>query len=878
MRGRMGSDGLSGFGQLLRGRRLEAGLTQDELAGRAGLSTRTVSNLERGTSRPYPKTVALLADALDLAEADRAELTRAARLRTSSPGRAEVAVPPRELPPAVRGFTGRTGELKTLTGLLESDHRGPGTVVVSAIGGTAGVGKTALAVYWAHQVAERFPGGQLYVNLCGYDPGPPMPAADALAAFLRALGVPGRDIPAGAQERAARYRSLLAGRRMLVLLDNAGTAEQVRPLLPASPGCVALVTSRDTLAGLVARDGARRLDLDLLSPADADTLLATLIGNRAATDPDATAALATACVRLPLALRVAAELAVARPGTPLRDLVAELGSQRRLDLLDADGDPRTAVRAVFSWSYRHLDAGAARMFRLASLHPGTDFDVYAAAALADGTVSQARSLLGRLIHAYLIQDTGSGRHSVHDLLRAYAAELAASQDGEDECRAALTRLLNHYLHTAAAAIDTLYPHDSHHRPRMPQPATPVPAVGEPASARAWLDTHRDTLLAITAHATEAGRPRQAIDLFATVFRFLDDAGHFPEAIELSSHALRAARQATDRVTEAAALSRLGIIYYQQSRHEQALDHLQRALRLDRATGDKFSTARELINLSAICMSRSRYQQATDYLREALDVCRETGERRGEAHALANLGFADLNQGRYQQAIDHFQQALALFAEVGDATDGAQTLDHLGTVYLRLGRYEQAADCHRAALARSREIGNPTGESSALRCLGAVYLRLGRYEQATDCHRQSLALAREVGRPVTEARTLTALGQAYLRQGRYRRATEHHRQALALVREAGVHAVEAEARNGLGEALLATGQPGQARAEFTAAQALAGQAGNKYEQARALAGRGHTSQAQGDLAQARQHWQRALTLYTELGTPEADEIRSMLVPR
>jgi hypothetical protein len=291
---------------------------------------------------------------------------------------------PRELPALVRNFTGRSDELDTLTTLLdESGDRTLGTVVISAIGGTAGVGKTALAVQWAHRVAARFPDGQLYVNLRGYDPAQPMPAAEALGRFLRALGVPGRDILPEEDERAARYRSLLAGRRMLVLLDNAGSADQVRPLLPGPSACAVVVTSRDSLAGLVARDGAARLDLDLLPESEAVSLLRALIGERAHADPGAVARLAAQCCRLPLALRVAAELAAARPADPLAELSADLADQQqRLDLLNVGGDPRTAVRAVFSWSYRHLDAAAVRAFQLTGLHPGPDFDSYAVAALA----------------------------------------------------------------------------------------------------------------------------------------------------------------------------------------------------------------------------------------------------------------------------------------------------------------------------------------------------------------------------------------------------------------------------------------------------------------------------------------------------------------
>jgi DNA-binding SARP family transcriptional activator len=359
---------------------------------------------------------------------------------------------PRQLPAAVRHFADRAAELSELSALLDQlGEQTPGAVVISVIGGTAGVGKTELAVHWAHQVSGRFPGGQLYVNLRGYDPGQPMPATDALAGFLRALGVPGGDIPAAEDERAARYRTLLAGRRMLVVLDNAGSVQQVRPLLPGDPACVTLVTSRDSLAGLVAREGARRLDLDLLPTQHAVGLLRALIGARVDEDPAAAAALAACCSRLPLALRVAAEFAAARPGIPLGELVGELADQRRrLDLLDADGDSRTAVRAVFSWSYRHLDLDSARLFRLAGLHPGPDLDRNAAAALTGTSPERAGQLLDVLARAHLLHPTGPGRYGLHDLLRGYARELAYAQDTGEDRRAALTRLAGHCAHPVLA--------------------------------------------------------------------------------------------------------------------------------------------------------------------------------------------------------------------------------------------------------------------------------------------------------------------------------------------------------------------------------------------------------------------------------------------
>jgi DNA-binding SARP family transcriptional activator len=362
---------------------------------------------------------------------------------------APAAPVPQELPGDVAAFTGRAAELAELDRILlrPNDKAGDAkatAAVISAVSGTAGVGKTALAVHWAHHAAERFPDGQLYVNLRGYDPGQPMPATDALAAFLRSLGVPGQDIPPQETERSARYRSLLAGRQMLIVLDNASTVEQVRPLLPGHPDCAVVVTSRDSLAGLVARDGAVRLDLDTLTLTDAVALLHELIGGRVDAEPVAAVTLAGQCARLPLALRVAAELAAVRPGEPLANLVTELRDQRRrLDLLDAGGDPATSVRAVFSWSYQQLGAEAARMFRLLGLHPGPDISVPAAASLAAQAEPDARRLLGELAHAHLIAEHVPGRYAFHDLLRPYAADQCHALDSQDEREAAIGRVLDH---------------------------------------------------------------------------------------------------------------------------------------------------------------------------------------------------------------------------------------------------------------------------------------------------------------------------------------------------------------------------------------------------------------------------------------------------
>ena len=748
-------------------------------------------------------------------------------------------VVPRELPAAARHFTGRVPELETLTGLLDQAGGGPpGTVVISAVGGTAGVGKTALAVHWAHQVAARFPDGQLYVNLRGYDLGQPVTAADALAGFLRALGVPSQDIPPEEDERARRYRSAVAGKRMLAVLDNAGDEEQVRPLLPGTPSCAVVVTSRDPLAGLVARDGAVRLDLDSLPAADAVSLLRALIGGRVDADPDGAAALAAYCCRLPLALRVAAELVVSRPAVPLAELAAELADQqRRLDLLEAGGDFRTAVRTVFSWSYRNLDAAAARAFRLAGLHPGPDFDSHALAALAGGTVAQTRRSLDVLARAQLVKPTGPDRHGMHDLLRAYARELAVSLETTGEQEAALTRLLDHYLHAAAAAMDALFPAEQHRRPAVTAPSDGASSLPDAAAAREWLDAERVNLAAATAYAAGHGRPGHATRLAAVMFRYLENAGHYSELAATSTHALRAAHDVSDHTAEAHTLSNLAAVDLRQGRYEQAVGHLRRALVLHRETGDHAGEARTLGNLGLVMYQQGRYRQATDCQQQSLKLRQEMGDRGGEANTLNNLGIIDLRQGCYARAADHLGRALVLYREVGDHDGQAYALANLGRVDVRQKRYPQAAARLDRSLAMFRESGNPVGEAHALTSLGVLGLWQGRPELARDFHQQAVTLSREMG-------DLSG---------------------------------EAEALNGLGEVFLAIHEPGSAWDRHTSALALADQIGDKNERARAHDGLGRAAQASGDAERARRHWRRALSLYTELGAPEADQVRARLEP-
>ncbi|WP_405993646.1 AfsR/SARP family transcriptional regulator [Streptomyces sp. NBC_00986] len=826
------------------------------------------------------------------AEAQRAHQAvlreKAAPRRPSGTGTGRAkAVVPAQLPLDVAGFTGREEELARLEKVLGASAQRPTAVVVSAVSGTAGVGKTALAVHWAHRVRDRFPDGQLYVNLRGYDPGRPMTAPDALIRFLTALGVSEQDIPPEPDDRAARYRTEVADRRMLIVLDNAATVEQVRPLLPGTGSCAVLVTSRDSLAGLVAREGAQRLDLDPLPADAARTLLRRLIGPRAEAEPAAVDTLAAQCARLPLALRVAAELAAARPGTPLTDLVAELADrQGRLFLLDAEGDPRAAVVTVFSWSLRQLPTAAARTFRLLGLPPGPDLDAHATAALTGSTVPDARRALEVLARAHLVQrvdttpvptgtstpdapaqpvqraDTApartgtptadtrrtldaptpthltqradTARYGMHDLLRAYAAGLATAQDPLEERESALDRLFDHYLATAAAAMDQLHPAEAHLRPAAPETSTPVPDLSDPDAARAWLDAERTCLTAMSAHTATHDRPTHAVRLSLTLYRHLI-SGHHTDGLTIHGHARDAARLLEDPAAEARALLGIGTAHYQLARHEPARRHLQEALTRFREADDPTGQARALTNLGLVDERLGRFLSAVEYLEQALLLYRSVEDTSGESIALKNLAHVEGQLGRYDESADHLHQSLALLRRAGNRYLEAHALMDLGTVETRLDRLDEAAHHQEQALALLREVGDGYGEAGALHGLGIVHSRRGHPTQAAECHRQALALYSRNGDRDGEARALNGLGEAARAAGHPTDALTHHTDALTIAEDIGNPGQQAHAHGGLAEAHLTLD----------------------------------------DTARAVHHYEHALALYTEHGMPEADTIRKRL---
>jgi DNA-binding SARP family transcriptional activator/Tfp pilus assembly protein PilF len=650
-------------------------------------------------------------------------------------------VAPRQLPPAIRHFTGRLPELAALTVLADAVRPGTGATVIATIDGTAGVGKTALAVYWAHRVSSRFPGGQLYVNLRGFDPGgAPMPPTEAIRGFLDAFGVLPDQIPAGADAQAALYRSLLADRRVLVVLDNAASTDQVRPLLPGSPACLVLVTSRNRLSGLVALQGAHPFTLDVLTADQARGQLAEHLGaDRLVPEAHAVDEIIASCAGLPLALAIVAARVAGRPGLPLALLAEQLRATRgSLDGFD-DGDLTANARTAFSWSYERLSDRAARLFRLLGLHPGTDATLASAASLAGLPATQVRPPLAELRDAHLLTEHLAGRFGAHDLLRAYAAEQCRATDSEGERRAAVGRVLDHYLHTAYAGATLLNPHREQIS-LAPASAGSVPeAFVDHRGALDWFAAERAVLMAAVRHAASAGLD-QLIRPFAWCLTiFLQRHGHWHEWVEVQQAALDAAGRLGDRRAAADAHRHLARAYIPLARFADARQHLAQALEKFRAEGDRRGTAQTHLNLGLLFERQGRHHEALRHTRQALDLFAAADNTVMQARALNAIGWLHAQLGDHQQAIVDCREALRILESLGDLYGQASTWDSIGFAHHRLGEYELAIAGHRHALEIRRDLGDRSSQATVLIHLGDAHLAAGNRHAAQDAWRQALDL-------------------------------------------------------------------------------------------------------------------------------------------
>jgi DNA-binding SARP family transcriptional activator/tetratricopeptide (TPR) repeat protein len=660
------------------------------------------------------------------------------------PLRPAGAVRPSQLPTDLATFTGRRAELDAAASLLP-DRGQPQATVIGLISGMAGAGKTALAVHWAHRIAHRFPDGSLYVNLRGYDPsGSRMDPGKAIETFLVALGVAPQAIPEGLDAQAALYRGVLAGRRVLIVLDNARDTEQVGPLLPAAPGCLVIVTSRSRLSGLVARHGAHPLTLSLLSAEESLELLARRLGDaRVDAEPEAARAIIGLCARLPLALSIVAARAALNPGFRLADIARELREGHgSLDAFSG-GDSGTDARAVFSWSYHALSPQAAGLFRRLALHPGPDITAAAAAALAGTAPRQVRALLTELTEASLLIEHAPGRFVFHDLLRAYATERTEVEDSEPVCRAALLRMHDHFLFTAHNASMVLDPF----RETIPLPPSTMDATplrfDDRAQATAWLRTERYVLREIVGHAAAHGFDAHAWRTAAALDVYFNRLGYWHDLLEINSAALRSAQALGSVTGQAYSLCGLGVAHSQLNHAEQSLRHLEHALELFRSADHASGQARVHRGIAYLCNRTDRRPAALDHYAEAIELYRSEGDPSGEAGVLNQVAWTYILIGEHEKALDRCKEAILFYQELGDPYGEASTQDTMGYALHHLARYREAIERFERSARLFHGIGDRYLEAEVLRHLGAAHLATGDRNAVRRALRTALALLEEV---------------------------------------------------------------------------------------------------------------------------------------
>jgi tetratricopeptide (TPR) repeat protein/transcriptional regulator with XRE-family HTH domain len=833
----------AGFAGLLRQLRAESRLTQEELAEAAGVSPRSVSDLERGIHRTARKdTAQLLADALGLAEPVRALFVAAARGRgpaaevIAAAGKAApsaaAAMAHRTLPRDTVSFTGREPELARLLGALTPTAADGVVLSIHAIDGMAGIGKTTFAVHAAHRLAEGFPDGQFFLPLHAHTPGQrPVDPADALASLLLTAGVPAQRIPPGLEARAARWRDHVAGKKILLLLDDAAGHEQVRLLLPGTAGSLVLITSRRRLAAL---QDAAQISLDTLSVAEAATLLVRLAGRTGMRAADtAVGEITRLCGYLPLAIGMLASQLRNHPVRTSAGLAAELAAARdRLALMHAEN---LSVGAAFDLSYAELTPGARQLFRRLGLVPGPGIDVYAAAALDDADLVTARRHLDELYDQHLLTEPGPGRYQLHDLLREHARALAATDDPAESDQTA-GRLLDYYLHTALAAGRYFSTRASlYSSPAASRPPPQAPQFSTLGQASDWLEAERANLHAAADYAAGHGRSTHAIAMPAAITGFLAARGHWDQSAALHLAALTSARQAGNRPGEAGILAELGA--------------------LQRETGD--------------------YPAAAASLGQALAIYGELGDAPGQAYILTGLGFLHLLTGEYPAAAARHHQALALARGASDRLAEAHALNHLGLLQHLTGDYPAAVASQQQALTLFGGQGDVLGQAYALNDLGVVQQETGDHTTAAASQQQALTLFRDLGHLLGQAYALNDLGVVQQETGDHTAAAASHQQALTLFGKLGNRLGQAEALNRLGELANRTSATGQARQYHSQALAIARDLSAAPEVARGLEGLGHSHLQDGNPGQAATHLREALTIYQRIGTSAAARVQRTL---
>ncbi len=842
------------FSDLLRRLRTRTRLTQEELASAANVSRRAVSDLERGVATtPQKDTLRLLADALHLIGPERTQFEAAARGHAPQ-SKSEPAAAVRSLPRDVASFTGRQRELEQLMRAAA----GTGDLVsVHVVGGMAGVGKTAFAVHAGHQMAQVFPDGQIFVLLHGHTPGrQSADPADALADLLLTIGVPAAQIPPELEARSALWRDRVAGKRLLLVLDDAASSEQVLPLLPGTGGSLVLVTSRRHLSAL---DDARPISLDILPPSEAAALLVRLAG-RAGLSPDdpPVAEITRLCGYLPLAIGMVARQLRHHPAWSASRRAAELAAA--LDRVDLLATENVSVAAAFDLSYANLTSDQQRLFRRVGLHPGADVDGYAAAALDGTDLAAARRGLEALYDQYLLTEPGQGRYRLHDLMREHARALAAREDSEADRQRATARLLDYYQHASGRASALIM--------RQARPAsapedgavpTEVPALADGEQALAWVRAERASLLACLDHATRTGQQARVLALTAGIAGLLRRDGPRAEAIALHTAAIQAASKLGDRLSQANALTDLGDVLWLLGDYPAALEALEQALVVYRHIGERLGQANALNYLGIVRCLTGDYPAAAQAQDQALTIYRDLGDRRGQANALRELGALRYVTDNYRAAAQALEEALGSYRHLGDRRGQADVLNYIGAVRCLTGDYVAAAQAQEQALSICRDLGDRIGQANALNYLGATRNLTGDYRAAAQAQEQALGTYRDLADRRGEANALHQLGIVRRLTGDYVAAAQILEQALATYRDLGQRLGQANALHQLGIVRRLTGDYVAAAQILEQALATYRDLGHRGGEAATLNERGALYRVTSELALAKQCHHRALEI-------------------
>jgi DNA-binding SARP family transcriptional activator/tetratricopeptide (TPR) repeat protein len=815
----------------------------------------------------------ILADELGLTPGEEVRDLRAMILANAPSAPAPVLAPPPgrqpvPLPPDVAGFVGREDEVAALRNLLVG--RAQRLVVVS---GPPGVGKTALALHVAHGLRDDFPGGRLHVNLQGYATGNPMTTSRALTHLLRGLGMRPQQIPMDPEEQADLYQSTLAGNRVLVVLDNAGSPDQVRPLLPIDAACSALVTSRNELRGLTALQGARRLTLDALREADARLLLADIAGpGQIDAEPEAVKELVRLCARLPLAVRIAAANLSSRPRWSVADYVAELSLTNTLAALSIEDDEQAAVRTAFGLSYEALKPRARYLFRMLGLVPGPDFTAAAAAAITGEPVELSALLLERLASVSLLQHHSPGRYQFHDLLRLYARDRAELEESPEHLATALGRLYGYHLSAADRAGAVLNPA----LPRLTRPEQagdlPVPEFADHEAAVRWLNDERANLVA----AAEAAPAPLNWHLADAMTGYLHSHRHDGELQATATAALASAREEGDRLAEATMLNALGVLGWSVGDYPGAATRLERSLAMSREIGDRAGIAATLCHLGVVRLEEGSPADAVDRFTEALATSRDAGEEHTAAVALVRLGMARLEMGELAEAKENLNRALEACRALELVHTEATALNTLGAVHLRLGDFDRSFECHDLALCRYRRLGSRHDQAEVLQNLAALHRDAHRLTDAVHYGEQALELARETRNLRFEADTLNTLATVRWGLRHLDAALAGHGEALCLARRVGYRQGEIASLIGLANTRATLGQAKSAVSAAREAVELARTSGFRLREAQAL-----TVLAAGELelglpGPARGHAEEALAMHLAAGNPLGQERSRQLI--